>query len=292
MSQSQNMPTLLYIMGAGRCGSTILNIILGAHPDIEAVGEIKTWPRHKGLPRDHDLKDEDYEFWGNVLKQYIKLEGFLPEFHQLERICRAIETPTKLIAHLFARISMEMSNDYYKHVSNLIFSIHNVSGKKVILDSSKSVARAYKLLMYPNFNVKVIHLIRDPRGTVWSFIKKDLEQKPKKPLRAIFDYITLNGASILIRYLFRDKVIKVKYEDLIRQPAGVVEQILDFVNLDHGNVIDMIESDAEFDVKHLIDGNRIRRNKTIKFNPDEAWKDNLAIVYRVLAALGLPVYNL
>ena len=128
---------------------------------------------------------------------------------------------------------------------------------------------------------------------MWSFMKKNLEQKPKSLLRAIFDYIILNGASIFIRYLFRDNVIKIKYEDLIHKPVAVVKQILDFVKLDHAIVIDMIEGHAEFHVKHLIDGNRIRKNKTVKLNPDEDWKKNLPLVYRVLAgALGLPVYYL
>ena len=131
MSQSQNKQRLLYIMGAGRCGSTILNIILGSHPEIETVGEIKAWPRHKGLPRDHDAKDEDHEFWENVLKEYVKLEGCFPDFEKLECNYSKIETHTKLIAHLFGRINSEISNEYYTHISNLISSIHKVSGKKV-----------------------------------------------------------------------------------------------------------------------------------------------------------------
>ena len=47
-------------MGAGRCGSTILNIILGSHPEIETVGEIKVWAKNRGLPRDCNEKIEDF----------------------------------------------------------------------------------------------------------------------------------------------------------------------------------------------------------------------------------------
>ncbi len=101
MSQPEKGPTLFYIMGAGRCGSTILSIILGSHPDIEAVGEIKGWPRHRGLPRDLDEKDEDCKFWKNVLEEYTDVDGCLPDFDELCRIYNKIEPNTKLLTHLF-----------------------------------------------------------------------------------------------------------------------------------------------------------------------------------------------
>jgi len=280
-------------MGAGRCGSTILSIILGSHPDIETVGEIKTWPKHKGLPRDRNINEENYKFWEKILKEYMKKDAYPLDFNSLEHIYSEIENHLKILSHLLGRIDTETLNHYLHHIHNLLLSIQKVSGKKVILDSSKNICRAYTLLSSNIFNIKVIHLIRDPRGTVWSFMKKGLEQETKNTLRAIFDYILLNGTSTLIRYMFSDKVIKIKYEDLIKEPTEIIKKILCNLNLDDGNVAEMVENGAEFDVNHLIDGNRIRKNKNIRFIPDEGWKKNLPLSQRIITTiLALPIYKL
>jgi hypothetical protein len=293
MNKIDNAPIILYIMGAGRCGSTILSIILGAHPEVENVGEIKAWSRHKGLPRDRELKDENYSFWEKVLDEYVSVEGAVLDFSKLEHICNEMETNTKLLRHLRGKVNVGLENAYYKHNRNLVSSIQKVSGKKIVLDSSKSVCRAYKLLTYQKLNVKVIQLIRDPRGAAWSFMKKDVEQKPKNILRAVFDYIFLNGACILIRYLFKEKVIKVKYEDLIDDPVDVIEKIIDFAKLENFNLASLIEENSEFKVEHLIDGNRIRKHKFIKFSPDEEWKKMLPQFYKLVCVIfARPLYFL
>ena len=45
MAQFDAPVTVLFIMGAGRSGSTILDIVLGNHPEIESTGEVGLLPR-------------------------------------------------------------------------------------------------------------------------------------------------------------------------------------------------------------------------------------------------------
>lgn len=285
-------PTLVYLMGAGRCGSTILSIIMAAHPEVESVGEIKAWPLYRGLPRDIDEKGEDYIFWAKVLEEYRQITNRQLDFDKLTRICRNVEAKGKLPAYLVRKTDW-LPPPYLRHNRALIAAIYKVSRKKVILDSSKNVCRAFLLLRNNSMNVKVIHLIRDPRGTLWSFMKKNLEQEPKKTYRAIFDYIVLNGVAAFIRFLYRDRVIKVKYEDLIDQPAAVVQLLLEFIGLEKGNIIDLLNNNAEFQIRHLIDGNRVRKNKTITFNADEEWKKRLPWAYNLLCmVIARPFYFL
>ncbi|MCK4785079.1 MAG: sulfotransferase domain-containing protein [Desulfobacteraceae bacterium] len=276
-----------------------MSVIIGAHPEVESVGEIKSWPHYKGLPRDYDSKNEDFTFWNNVLNQYETETGKRCNFDKLEQICNNIElcksirSFSKLTSLITNKTTPEALQQYYEHNSNLLGAIQKVSGKKIILDSSKSVCRAIALLKQPNVNMKAIHLIRDPRGTVWSFMKKDVEQKPKDTMRALFDYFVLNATSTLVRHMFRNRVMKVKYEELVRQPAETIGKIFDFIGLDESIVLSMIKNDAEFEVQHLFDGNRVRKNNTIKFRADEEWKKKLPRIYKILCTiLARPLYFL
>jgi hypothetical protein len=152
----------------------------------------------------------------------------------------------------------------------------------VLLDSSKNVFRAFQLLRNSNLNVKIIHLVRDPRGVVWSFMKKNIDHKPKKPLTALFDYIALNSISILIKMFYKRKVIKVKYEDLVYKPKNEIYRILSFINLDYLNLLDSINKEKLFKVKYIFDGNRIRNQIIIRFTPDEEWKEKLPAIYKII----------
>src|SRR3712207_8630396 len=51
-----------------------------------------------------------------------------------------------------------------------------VSGKPVIVDSSKSPARALALGMVPGIDLYVVHLVRDGRGVATS-LRKTLDRK-------------------------------------------------------------------------------------------------------------------
>lgn len=289
----QCTPQVLYIMGAGRCGSTILSILLSKHEHMEAVGEIKMWPRHRGLPRDKETKAGNYRFWSKVLDRYLEAKGGIPDFNDLERICRSVESYRNVIHFFCGQIPQDLASAYDKHNIRLLSAIYMVSKKKIIVDSSKNVCRAYSLLKNFGETTRVIHLIRDPRGTVWSFMKKGIEQESKTYFRTIFDYTALNLAGIAIRRLFPTKVLKITYEDLTCQTAATINKILTFMELnvkgDEGRCL----TGSTFHLPNMIDGNRIRKNDSIVFRPDEEWKQGLPLTYKVLTQIfAMPVYVL
>ena len=69
---------------------------------------------------------------------------------------------------------------YAEMTAALYRSISDVSGKTVILDSSKKPLRTYALLATGTVDVRVLHLVRDGRGVVWSRLKslpRDVEAR-------------------------------------------------------------------------------------------------------------------
>lgn len=49
MVNNNNQPEVIYIIGGGRSGSSILSILLGNHQDFVNLGEVKRWAMYNGL---------------------------------------------------------------------------------------------------------------------------------------------------------------------------------------------------------------------------------------------------
>jgi len=60
---------------------------------------------------------------------------------------------------------------YAEYTQILFDTIAELSGAEVIVDSSKSPARALALSRMPGFEVNMLHLVRDVRGVAYSLRK-------------------------------------------------------------------------------------------------------------------------
>ncbi len=293
MSNSQESPALFYIMGGGRSGSTVLAMALGTHPDIESVGEIKSWARHEGKPRDLNASPIKKKFWNKVFDAYVENTGGNPDFKSLEKLCDLFDDNKKGFLNTIKLRKSSKYKEYRVHCHALLNSIYRASGKKCILDSSKSLPRAYNLLKNYHSGVKVIHLIRDPRGVMYSSLKQNVEQKAKGPLKSLFDYIVLNVGSSILSLMFKKKVLKIRYEDFVLNPHKIFLEILIFLDLEPGKFLLHDPFKCGVDAGNLIDGNRVRKDGVVKIVEDNKWKSSLPLRYKFLAMmLGLPVYNL
>ena len=91
--------------------------------------------------------------------------------------------------NLLGCINRKIVRKYEGQIVTLFRSIGKISGKMILLDSSKNLCRGIRLYRSGEVQSMIIYLIRDPRGVVWSFWKMNVEQKPKKTFRAAIDYI-------------------------------------------------------------------------------------------------------
>src|SRR3712207_469193 len=97
MTHTEAPVKVLKITGLGRSGSTILDVVLGNHPDIESVGEASNLIRNgwisreslRGIPKDRlrrpictcgkrldvlyvDTPDEACPFWASVRREWLE----------------------------------------------------------------------------------------------------------------------------------------------------------------------------------------------------------------------------
>ena len=87
------------------------------------------------------------------------------------------------------------------------------------------------LALIPEIDLRVIHVVRDGRGVAWSLAKpykRDVksglqrEIKPKSVSRTALRWTMVNlGTEYLSRKLDPKKVMRVRYEDFVSDPADV-----------------------------------------------------------------------
>ena len=280
MANKQTQPRVLYIMGAARSGSTILSILLGSHQDIENLGEVKKWPDHRGLPRDTELKEENLLFWRKVFEHYQNYTGKV-NFQEIKKLYDLVENNRMFVLNLFGCVCPKILQQYETHIGTLFRSIGKISGKVLLLDSSKNLCRGIRLYRSREVETVIIYLVRDPRAVVWSFLKKDIEQRPQKPVRTTINYIIVNTAALLFHLIsHRERVFLVRYEDLIQNPKAVLNTFQGHTGLDMTNVKKKIRNREIFDTNYMIDGNRIRKERSIQFTPDLMWKEAMGYLMR------------
>ena len=241
---------VIYILGAGRSGSTLLSMLLGNQPGLFNAGEIRYLlyenMRARDLPCSCGLRVEDCPFWGDVASN---LQGSL------------INTVTETLRSRNAiRLFTKTGKNTIRTLSNELQEVYDViaskAGTHVIIDTSKHPLYAYCLKHAPGIELYIVHLVRDPRGMVssWSRRKGYLETKPA--LRVAMTWNLLNG---LGEMLFRNYplYIRLRYEDFGREPLESLNEIVKFcgLNIDLQNVL---HGDGYFHltkVQHILAGN-------------------------------------
>jgi hypothetical protein len=165
----------------------------------------------------------------------------------------------------------------------LFEAISVASGKRIIVDSSKSPARALALSGISAFDLRIIHLIRDGRGVVWSMMKKKARRKGVLTNRdfllswfASFGWLLTNACSDFVLKKAECPGVRVKYEDLIEQPEEVVEKIGRTLEINLNFLQHLLLSGDEMAIGHNVAGNRIRKAGSIRLRPDYEWNKHLS----------------
>jgi hypothetical protein len=166
---------------------------------------------------------------------------------------------------------------YQLYMYNIFKNLQELSLCTTVIDSSKSVGRALALLKNNKLDVKVIHLVRDPRGLYYSFQKKDVITPVKNIFSVATYWNTTNILADLIKIHYRkNKVIRIRYEDLVTKPYKTIDQIGQFLNENLADVKEKIENDEPLERAHIVSGNRLRTQKSaLKLKPDLEWKKKL-----------------
>jgi hypothetical protein len=261
----------LYILGTGRCGSTIFEIMLGSHPNIQATGEFHGLPFPKWMPGTVCACGQTFNlcpFWSSVSEEYHKYVDFDRQLKSQARF----EYYRCLPRTLFHRIlGTKEIREHARGMADLIRVVSHCSGKEIVTESSKSAVRGYMytLARSPEFDVYYVHLVRDGRGYIYSkIVTPDGAGYGKEKLRLppwvlSLHWVIPNLLAMSLCSRPRNRYLRIRYEDLVEHPVETLQQVGRFIGVDMSPVIEKVREGRPIPVAHLIGGNRLRFNPTI-----------------------------
>jgi len=257
---------VIYILGTGRSGSTILEILLSKGKDVFAAGELTSLVED-GFVKNSECSckslTSDCDVWSKV-KDEIGLSQ--KEYVEWAKLQKRIDWHNGFIRQLLRKIPEDDLSRYHSINSQLYNAISNVTGSKVIIDSSKYAGRLLGIREITKQKLLVICLTRSPSGLLHSFQKKNKnEQKPKSHIGVLLYYTV---SLVLLRmacFIFRKNLIEIRYEKLIENPVGTIERIEQWSKLDFSRTKTYLKEDKRFEVGHIVTGNRLRKKSEVKF---------------------------
>jgi hypothetical protein len=300
MADAEGPVQVLYVMGSGHSGSTLLDIMLGAHPEVLSTGELSStrgsWIANRYCSCGRRV--DECPFWSEVRRNWAGRIGAddVEGYFALEG---AFERRSRWPLLWWQRWNPSARFKTYATYTRALFqALREVGGKRVIVDSSKNPLRAFALSLMPGVDLHLVHLIRDGRGVMLSLMNKNRRQKEKEKagvikaarVRSVWRvaafWIGVNLMSEWVRRRFgAGRSVRVCYEDLVADTKGALSGIGRLIDVDFAGVADAVSDGGGIEIEHNIGGNRqVRMSGNLRLRPEAGeWKSRLSRKERLLS---------
>jgi Sulfotransferase family len=195
------MNPYVFILGCPRSGTTLLQRLLDAHPQLAVIDETLWIPRY--------LKRRRY-----VTEHGLTLPGLLAELRHDRRFARMKLEPSAL-----ARLEGELPLRYADFVTKVFDLYGEAAGKPLVGDKSPGYVRSMGILhaLWPA--ARFIHLIRDGRDVALSALAW------RKADRLFESYPTWPGDPVTTAALWWERNVRLGREAAARVPADVYHEL-------------------------------------------------------------------
>lgn len=303
------MTRLSYILAASHSGSTLLSMLLGAHPQIATVGEMNLSPKSMGDLDRYRCSCGDFiracGFWQSVKKRMAG-RGFEFDLASAGTDYRTVESryARRLLGSLCRGRFLEGVRDAglglslawrkqlpetHRRNAALASVVSEITKADVVVDSSKIALRLKHLLRNRELDVRVIRLIRDGRAVALTYIDPAGFADARDPTRreggmggdrkherlpmaqAAYEWRRcVEEAENILRCLTPSQWIEVRYEDYCKTPDVTLRRLQQFLGVDAG------KGPSEFrTVEQHVVGNGMRLDTTSEVWLDERWRETL-----------------
>src|ERR1035437_6285585 len=264
LSPPSHRTKVIYVMGAGRSGSTILGVALGNCAGIFYAGELDKWLLMSGVSmaeRDQDANPRPEEGTGMWREIREEIADAGPLFGRDTRRCIEHSSALFRVDKWSERKSLRGS---YRRLTGALYgSIALHTGASHIVDSSHFPLRARELQERTDVDLHLISLVRDPRSVVASWGRRGLPE-PSFPMLTTNAYLWLTHLLSVLVFLRqpRDRRLFVRYERLVADPARVVGEILEMSGSEAA-----LPDFAALSTGTPYHGNRLILSPTVSLNP-------------------------
>jgi hypothetical protein len=275
------MTGILFIVGSGRSGSTLLERLLNELPGVVSVGELqRVWRR--GFVQNQlcscGQPFRDCAFWGEV-------RGRLADGGELD--AAAADALSRRIYKAGLRRPKAAGDQaaFLGHWRRLFAAIAEVSGAQWLVDSSKTPEHAAQLATLPGFDTRYLHLIRDPRAVAFSKMRRRL--RPEIHWMEAYMATRSAGASAgswnatqrlaeRARRQIDRPWMRLRYEDLAAEPRRALVTLsstLGMPVLDDEALAFLSGHLARVQVGHSVSGNPMRfQHGDLRIAADDEWR--------------------
>ncbi|QYJ15736.1 hypothetical protein Rxycam_01564 [Rubrobacter xylanophilus DSM 9941] len=293
---------VLYIVGLGRSGSTILANSLGQVEGFFSAGELNFIWKHNVLENrlcGCGTPFRECPVWRGVFRRAFGGMDAVDARRMISLQASGARTRHVLPMLLPAgrrRIAARL-REYLANTGRLYRAMAEVTGSRVIIDSSKEPAYGYAVGMVPGVDLRVVHLVRDPRAAAYSWLKKK-EQPDSETRRYMFRMGPARSAALWDAWnlsaeaLWRNgRYLRLRYEDFVAEPGPSLRSILDFAGEPESELPLVGEREVKLGISHTVSGNPNRfETGAVELRPDERWRGGMSPRDRVVATvLTLPL---
>jgi sulfotransferase family protein len=216
---------VVYIMGSGHSGSTILGVALGNCRGMFFAGELERFLARSGQPVLGGL--DRTRFWAAV-------RAALPEAQPLygNAAHRLLERSSAVLRVGSLRRRRALQGPYRRFAGSLFGAIAATDGAEYVVDTSHFPLRARELQHVPELELCLVFLVRDPQAVVASI--RRLVSGRETARRLLMDVRT--NADLWLTYALSlaaftaqppERRLFVRYEDFVERPEAVLQAILD-----------------------------------------------------------------
>lgn len=282
-------------------GSTLLSLLVGAHPSIGTVSDVSGARRASQMATftcSCGSLMRACPFWGDVEARLrdtgtafsladfgLGFDDHVPKWLGQLRV-RSLGSSRLEAARdrLFELVPGNERRMREIGARNATFArvILAASGADVFVDASKERLRARYLERYVDPELRVIHLVRDVRGVVESTVRRN--KQGLSAAEAARRWARANEAIMRsIGTIPPGRRLMIRYEELCAAPAATMARIFDFCGVDASvDVSELLQRQ-----QHLL-GNRMRLRAIGEVGLDARWREAFADaeLERIVAAAG------
>jgi hypothetical protein len=295
---------ILYVVGYGRSGSTILDNVLNELDGFFSVGELRfLWER---ILQDRwcgcGAAFDSCPVWSRVLgglAETLTNELDVRTLAADQRAAMGSKRTWQILREARRPPGREPFRSYSRVAAALYRLVAQTTGARVIVDSSKRPSNGALLSLIPNVTPYYLHLVRDPRAVAYS--EKRPKPNPDRAWRAELptrgtvassvQWSVVNMASnAVLGTQPESSSMRMTYEAFVSDPGSAVRSIAQLVDepalpwpfIDNGTV--------QLSGNHTVSGNPSRFAKgTVELRVDDEWTNRMSGASRILVtSLTLP----
>jgi Sulfotransferase family len=176
---------------------------------------------------------------------------------------------------------------------------HELTGAHLVVDSSKHPSLACCLRAHEQLDLRVLHVVRDPRAVAysWSRTVERPEATGDEPLMSRYApsraaaLWTVENAALTALGRLGVPLLRIRYEQLVSDPRGTVRRVLGFAGMAGDFTLPITGHRATLSPSHTVSGNPMRLlNGPLEIRLDDEWRTQFRTRDRwVVGAMTAPL---